>query len=65
MPDTEQQRAPEQLDGLIAAGNGERLDAYVSDLTTGETARAVSLLEEDDQARLLTLMSSEEAANLV
>jgi magnesium transporter len=55
----------EQFDSLIAVGDGEQLDAYVSGLTTGETARAVSLLEDDDQARLLTLMSSEEAADLV
>lgn len=64
MPDTEQ-LPREQLQSLLAEGDGEQLDAYVGDLTTGETARAVSHLEEDDQARLLTLMSSADAADLV
>ena len=64
MPDTADQPA-EQLQSLIAEGDGERLDEYIGDLTAGETARAVSYLEEDDQARLLALMSSADAADLV
>jgi len=64
MPDTAEQPT-QQLQSLIGEGDGAQLDAYVSDLTTGETARAVSHLEDEDQTRLLTLMSSAEAADLV
>ena len=64
MPDTVDQPM-QQLQGLIAEGDGEQLDAYIGDLTAGETARVVSDLEEDPQARLLTLMSSADAADLV
>lgn len=53
----------EQLESVIAEGDRDQLDAYVGDLTTSETARAVSHLEQNDQARLLTLMSSADAAD--
>ncbi len=64
MPDAVD-RPAEELQSLIAEGDGERLDEYVGYLTAGETARAVSCLEEGDQARLLDLMSSADAAALV
>ena len=55
----------EELEHLIARGDGEQVGVYLDGLSTGEAARAVSRLTNEDQARLLTLMPSGVAADLV
>ena len=55
----------EQLESIIASGNPEKLESYVYEISSGEMARAVSLLDEDDQKKLLTLLPADAAAWLV
>jgi magnesium transporter len=69
MIDQAEQEAPttpsQDLESLIEAGDAERLEAIVYELPSGEMAHTVSRLEEDEQSRLLTLLSSETAAFLI
>ena len=55
----------EEIEAILEAGDTERLKAFVEALLPGETARAVSRLQEEDQTRLLTLLPPEDAADLL
>jgi magnesium transporter len=55
----------DELRRLLAAGRREDIVPFLSSLAPGETARAVSRLEEDERHALLTLLDPEEAAGLL
>ncbi|MDH3446455.1 MAG: CBS domain-containing protein, partial [Deltaproteobacteria bacterium] len=55
----------EEIETILETGDAERLKAYVGTLPAGETARAISRLEEENQTRLLTLLPPEDAAALL
>jgi len=68
MTESIEQRAstPSQdLQSLLEAGDGDRLEAIVYELPSGEMAHTLSRLSEDEQARLLTLLKPETAAFLI
>lgn len=55
----------EELESLIATGNADRVLAFVEGLTSGEQARALARLDEEDRRLVLTLLSATDAAELV
>jgi magnesium transporter len=54
----------EELEAILGADDVQRLKVYFEELSPGETARVISRLREDDQERLLTLLSPEDASGL-
>jgi magnesium transporter len=55
----------EELEALLARGDGDRLGAYLDALPPGETARALSRLPREDQDRLLSLLPPGQVAELL
>jgi magnesium transporter len=55
----------EALKRLLRQGRRDEIVPYLASLPPGETARAVSRLEEDDRHTLLTLLAPEDAADLI
>ncbi|XZE55597.1 magnesium transporter [Planctomycetaceae bacterium SH139] len=55
----------ETLEAIIEAGDSQRLEFFLSDLSSGEQARALSRLDDDDRRLVLTVLPPEEAAELV
>lgn len=55
----------EQLEVLLKEGNGGSLITSLESLLPGESARAVSRLSRENQARLLSLLLPEQAAGLL
>jgi magnesium transporter len=55
----------QSLQEIVDAGDSQRLREHLSSLTSAETARAVSRLDEDQQRRALALLSAQEAAELM
>lgn len=55
----------ERLEELLEAKDSEALKVYLATLSSAETARAVSRLDDDDQAALLVLLGPESAADLL
>ena len=63
---TDPNREPlEQLVDILSSGNIEKLESFIYEQSSGEMARAVSLLDEDDQKKLLTALPADAAAWLV
>jgi magnesium transporter len=54
-----------ELRRLLAENRHDDIVSFLSTLPPGETARAVSRLDEDDQHTLLTLLAPEEAAGIL
>lgn len=50
---------------ILTGNDPERLDEYLDSLTPSDVARAISRLDEDAQARLLTLLEPHDAADLL
>jgi magnesium transporter len=50
---------------IVEAGSPEQLDQFLESLPAGETGRAVSRLEDDEQVKLLTSLAPEKAAELI
>jgi len=50
---------------VVASRDSERLDDFLDELPPGETARAVSRLDGDEQAQLLDVLAPEDAADLI
>ena len=65
MSPTEDSKPWIELENLVAQGNGEDLHDYLDTLSSAETARSISRLEEDTQASLMTLLEPEDAADLL
>lgn len=59
------QRPWEELQEIIAGGDPDRLEAFFKSLPAGESARAISRLEDEDQTQLMQLLSPETAAELI
>ena len=55
----------EEMEAILETGDAEQLKEYVGKLPPGETARAISRLQEENQTRLLTLLPPEDAAALL
>ncbi len=55
----------DHLADLIAQQDGPSIEAYLQSLSSAETARAVSRLDEDSRGELLTLLTPEEAADML
>jgi magnesium transporter len=55
----------ERLEDILKADDPHALRAYLGTLSPGETARALSRLNEEDQTRVLTLLTPEDAADLL
>lgn len=54
----------EQLKDLIDRGEPKQLVEFMNQLGSGETARALSRLSEDDRSLLFNVLSAEDAANI-
>jgi len=61
----EEQRPWERIEKLVADSETERIEAYLQSLGPGDTARAVSRLDAEDQDQLMATLSPEAAAGLV
>ena len=59
------ERPWEQLVEIIASGDGQRLEEFLDELSSGEQARALSRLGDDERRLVLTVLPPEEAAELV
>jgi magnesium transporter len=55
----------EQLERLVEAGDVDALNNFYYQSSSGELARAISLLDEEQQSRLFKLLDAEIAADLV
>lgn len=55
----------EEIEGIVAAQDAESLDSYLQTLNPSEIARAISRLDEDIQAGVLTLLEPGDAADLI
>ncbi|WP_432800047.1 magnesium transporter [Poriferisphaera sp. WC338] len=55
----------EQLKDILNSGNVEQLESFVYEQSSGEMARTVSLLDEEEQKKLLTVLPADAAAWLV
>jgi len=55
----------EQLHDLLEGQDAEQVRRFLHDLPRGETARALSRLDEDDQRTLLALIGPEDSAELL
>lgn len=60
-----QQEPWERLEEILKVDDPHALRAYLGTLSPGETARALSRLNEEDQTRVLTLLTPEDAADLL
>ncbi len=63
--EAEDARPWEKLERLIEAGRPSAVESFLDGLRWSERARAISRLDDDNQDRLLTMLSPEEAAELV
>jgi magnesium transporter len=50
---------------IVEAGSPEQLDQFLESLPAGETGRAVSRLDDEEQVKLLTSLPPEKAAELI
>lgn len=67
-PDEQQEsdkRPWKTLGEIVELGSADQLDQFLDSLAAGETARAVSRLEDEQQVKLLTSLSPEKAAELI
>ncbi|MEX0867984.1 MAG: magnesium transporter [Pirellulales bacterium] len=64
-PDSEQQRPWEELQQLVAAGDAGAVETFLDSLPSNETARALSRLSDDDQAKVLVQLEPADAAGLI
>jgi magnesium transporter len=55
----------EEMQGLIAANDGEKLEDYLEALSSSESIHAVFNLSADEQRALLSIVSAERAAELI
>ncbi len=55
----------EILKSIIDAADVNKLNAYLDTLSSSETARAISRLDQESQNKLLSLLNPEDAANLI
>lgn len=55
----------EKLSELIDSGDGEAINAYLSELPSGESSRAISRLDEAHQSRLFTSLAPGDAAGVL
>lgn len=55
----------EELREIVSAGDAAELESFFKSLPSGEIARAISRLEEDDQTKLMCSLSPETAAELI
>jgi len=55
----------EVLKEIVDAREVDRLNTYLDNLSSGDTARAISRLDEETQNKLLVLLDPEDAANLI
>ncbi|MCI0630894.1 MAG: magnesium transporter [Phycisphaerales bacterium] len=65
MPDQADPRPWEHLEHFAQSGDASGLQRYLSSLSSGEAARAVSRLDAQQQSRILTLLDPEQAAALI
>lgn len=65
METVELDRPWEELSRRIEAGDAAAVAEYIDGLSSGESARAVSRLEEQQQTALLSLLDPEDAADLL
>jgi magnesium transporter len=61
---TDEMRA-ESLHEAIAAADGQQADSIVESLSSHETLRQVSLMDEDERGQLVSMLSPETAAELI
>jgi magnesium transporter len=63
---TERHSEPWQiLEEIVRAKDADRLRVFLGSFPSGETARAVSRLDEDNQRQVLTLLPPQQAADLI
>ncbi len=55
----------EVIEGLVAQGNPDKVTEFLATLSSAEIARAVSRLDDSQQAALLMLLEPEDAADLL
>lgn len=65
MHEHDAERPWKAIESLVHDEQGEELQVFLDTMTSGEVARAISRLDEEDQAHLLTLLEPEDAADLV
>lgn len=53
------------LQEIVESRDVHRLNSYLDSLTSGETARAISRLDQDTQSKLMVLLDPEDAAELI
>lgn len=55
----------ERLTELLETGDSEAVSAFLDELPAGESTRAISRLDEDDQTRLFMLLAPDAAAEMI
>ncbi|QQE11734.1 magnesium transporter [Planctomycetota bacterium] len=55
----------EQLEAILATSDTDKLESLVYEIPSGEMARAISLMDEEDQKKLLTKLPADAAAWIV
>jgi magnesium transporter len=65
MPKNMMKRPWETLSEILAANDVERLKTFILDLSSSETARAISRLSSQEQNKLLTILEPGDAADVI